>query len=38
MDNHVNTYRAAGHAIEALLALDDHIGTVGGLELHIEGT
>jgi len=30
------TYGAAGHAIEALLAFDRHVGAVGSLELDVE--
>lgn len=34
----MEAYGAAGNAVEALLALDGHVGAVGSLELDIEGS
>ena len=33
----IETYGAGGDAVEALLALDGHVGAVGSLELDIKG-
>lgn len=33
----IRAYGAGGDTIEALLALDGHVGAVGGLELDVKG-